>query len=286
MKAVTLDADDSGVAVITLNAAESKNAWSPELERAFYDVLRTADRDPAIRAAVLTGAGSTFCPGVGTGRLDQVAGSGVDFTGRLPFSTTLTFRKPLIAAINGACAGAGLAQALMCDVRFAAATAKFSTSFARRGLPAEHGMSWLLPRLIGLERATDLLLSARVFDAREARELGILSRVTEPNSLLNEAQAYARDIAANCAPESVALIKGQILADLDATYAAALDRAYRATVHASRQPTFREGIDAFIGKRPPNFPALDPDFDPAALLGAPLPAIVVDPGAANRSHSE
>jgi enoyl-CoA hydratase/carnithine racemase len=279
---VLLEVDDSGVALITLNQPDSRNAWTPELERSFYAVLEIADQDPDVRAAVLTGAGKTFCPGVGAGRLDKVAGSGVDFTGRLAFSRTLTFRKPLIAAINGACAGAGLAQALMCDVRFAATNVRFSTAFARRGLPAEHGLSWLLPRLIGIERAMDLLMSARVFDAAEAHQLGVISRLAEPEDLLASAIAYATDIAVNCAPAAMALIKHQVLVDLDATYAEALDRAYRTTIRASTGPEFREGVDSFIEKRPPAFAGLSDDLNPAEFVGAELPALDVDPGAGNR----
>jgi enoyl-CoA hydratase/carnithine racemase len=274
---VRLEVDDDGVALITLNQPDSRNAWVPSLEQAFYEVLDTADRDPRVRVAVLTGAGKTFCPGVGADRLDKVAGRGVDYAGRPPFSRTLGFRKPLVAAINGGCAGAGLVQAMMCDVRFASTRARLSTSFARRGLPAEHGLSWLLPRIIGVERALDLLLSARVVDADEALRLGLVSRVVEPDDLLAEALAYARDIAKHCAPAAVAVIKHQVQVDLDAEFAPALARAYRITVAMSSQPEFREGIDAYLAKREPDFANLPADFDPADLVGVPRPGIDVDP---------
>jgi enoyl-CoA hydratase/carnithine racemase len=281
MSDVLLEVDESGVALITLNRPEQRNAWNPGLERAYYEALDAADRDPNVRAAILTGAGRSFCPGVGGDQLDRVAGEGVDFTGRMPFSRTLAFRKPLIAAINGGCAGAGLAQALMCDVRFAARGVRLSTSFARRGLPAEHGLSWLLPRLIGLERAMDLLLSARTFDADEALSLGVVSRVVEPEDLVPAALAYARDIAENCAPAAVAVIKHQIIAGLDTGYAEALDRAYRTTVRLSTSAEFREGVDAFLQKRAPRFPPLRADFSPEQVLGVRLPGLDVDPGAGN-----
>ena len=122
-----------------------------------------------------------------------------------------TFPKPLVAAINGACAGVGLVQALFCHVRFAADTARFSTAFARRGLIAEYGIAWTLPRLVGLENALDLLLSARTFDAAEAKELGLVSRVVPREDVLSAAQEYARDIAGNCAPSAVAVIAAQVL---------------------------------------------------------------------------
>jgi enoyl-CoA hydratase/carnithine racemase len=275
--AVLLEVDEDGVALITLNRPDQRNAWDPSLEKAFYDVLDRADQDPVVRAAVLTGAGTTFCPGVGTDRLERVAGRAVDYTGRPPFSRTLGFRKPLIAAINGGCAGAGLVQAMMCDVRFLSARARLSTSFARRGLPAEHGLSWLLPRVVGLEHALDLLLSARTIEADEALRLGLVSRVLPPEDVLPAALAYARDIAKHCAPTAVAVIKHQVQVDLDDTLAPALSRAYQVTVGLSAQAEFREGVDAYLEQREPTFPGLAADFDPADVVGVERPGLNVDP---------
>jgi enoyl-CoA hydratase/carnithine racemase len=283
---VTTDLDEHGVVVITLNQPESRNAWNPGLEQAFYAALDAADADPRVRVAIVTGAGKTFCPGVNGDRLDDVARHGLDYTGRPPFSRTFGFRKPLIAAINGGCAGAGLVQALMCDVRFASETARLSTSFARRGLPAEHALSWLLARLVGLERAMDLLLSARVVTAAEAKELGLVSRVVAPDSLLPDAIAYAHDIADNCAPNALALIKHQVLIDLDSTYADALDRAYRVTVRTSVGAEFREGVTAFREQRPPAFTGLTADFSPTDILGVPRPGLDVNPAATKASDAE
>lgn len=286
MTAVITDIDERGVALITLNQPDRRNAWNPELEQAFFAALTAADLDPKVRVAVVTGAGKTFCPGVSVDRLDEVARHGLDYTGRAPFSRTFAFRKPLIAAVNGGCAGAGLVQALMCDVRFAATTARFSTSFARRGLPAEHALSWLLARLIGVERAMDLLLSARVVTAEEAHQLGLVSRIVEPESLLSHAISYARDIADNCAPNAMALIKHQVLVDLDSTYEAALDRAYRVTIRSSVGREFREGVAAFREQRPPSFDGLAADFSPEQILGVPSPGLDVDPAATSPSDAE
>ncbi|HVX70312.1 MAG TPA: enoyl-CoA hydratase-related protein, partial [Mycobacteriales bacterium] len=202
MTEVLLDVNRDGVALITLNRPEQNNSWTPGLERDFYDVLSDVDRDPAARVAVLTGAGRMFCPGAGGGRLEEIAESGIDYTGRPPFTRTLAFRKPLIAAINGGCAGVGFVQAMMCDVRFMASNARLSTAFARRGLPGEHAISWLLPRIVGVEHAMDLLLSARAVSADEALRIGLVSRVVELETLLPTAIDYASDIAANCAPEA------------------------------------------------------------------------------------
>jgi enoyl-CoA hydratase/carnithine racemase len=276
-RSVLLDVAGDGVATLTLNRPDRHNAWNPVLERRFYQLLDEAGRDDRVRAVVLTGAGRSFCPGADSQRLESLAGRAMDLTGRISPAVTYAFRKPLIAAVNGACAGLGLVQALMCDVRFAARGAKFATSFSRRGLAGEYGITWLLPRLIGTERALDLLISGRTVDADEARELGLVSRVTEPGELLTAATAYARDLAANCSPASMALIKHQVLTDLDATYEQAMRGAYRAMAVFAQGQDFREGIDSFIHKRPPEFPPLPAGLSPADITGATISAPAVDP---------
>jgi enoyl-CoA hydratase/carnithine racemase len=166
----------------------------------------------------------------------------------------------MIAAINGACAGVGLMQALNCDVRFAARGAKFTTAYARRGLPAEYGSSWLLPRLIGVEHALDLLLSGRVFDADEAKALGLVSRVTEPADVLTEARAYATDLAANCSPRSMAAIRRQVYGDLSRRFDESMAHTLMLMADFSQAPDFTEGVASFAEKRPAAFPDLDPGF--------------------------
>ncbi|WP_395106236.1 enoyl-CoA hydratase-related protein [Actinomadura sp. SCN-SB] len=274
---VLLDVGVDGVATLTLNRPQRNNAWNPVLERRFYQLLAEADRDDRVRAVVLTGAGRSFCPGVDSRRLDGIAGAPMDLSGRTSPVVTHAFRKPLIAAINGACAGLGLVQALMCDVRFAARGAKFATSFSRRGLAGEYGMTWLLPRMIGVERAMDLLLSGRAFDADEALTLGLVSRVTEREEVVAAATAYARDLAANCSPTSMAMIKHQVLTDLDATFEQAMRHAYRAMAALATGSDFREGMDSFLHKRAPRFPPLSGDLDPAEVTGARMAALDVDP---------
>ena len=276
-RTVLLDVADDGVATLTLNRPHRHNAWNPVLERRFYQLLDQAGHDDRVRAVVLTGAGHSFCPGVDSRRLDGIAGSALDLTGRTSPAVTYAFRKPLIAAVNGACAGLGLVQALLCDVRFAARGAKFATSFSRRGLAGEYGITWLLPRLIGTERAMDLLISGRTIDADEALKLGLVSRVTEPGKVLTAATAYARDLAASCSPASMALIKHQVLTDLDAIYEQAMRRAYRAMAVLAEGRDFREGVDSFLQKRPPKFPPLPADLNPADITGADIPALTIDP---------
>ncbi len=261
---VLFELRDSGVAVVTLNRPERMNAWGGGLAAAFYRCIDRAEADPDVRVIVLTGSGRAFCAGADMGDLDTIggadAGGDTDVTKlvgeRHPYFVT-QLRKPVIAAINGACAGIGLTQALMCDIRFAAAGAKFTTAFARRGLIAEYGISWILPRIAGWSAAQDLLLSGRTFFADEAKELGLVKEVVPPEELLPRALAYAEDMARNCAPSSLAVIKRQLyddaLQNVHDTSAAA-----EKLMHESMQrPDFIEGITAFFEKRQPSFPALE-----------------------------
>lgn len=274
---VVLDVGDDGVAMVTLNRPERRNGWNPEMEHRYFAVLEEADRDSRVRVVVVTGAGKTFCPGVDTGRLTGLTGKPMDMSGRRSPVRAWALRKPMVAAVNGACAGMGLVQALLCDVRFAARGARFTTAFARRGLAGEFGVTWLLPRLVGPERAADLLLSGRVFEADEALALGVVSRVVEPADLVPTARAYAADIAANCSPASMALIRHQLHTDADSDFAGALRRSYRAMGLLATGPDFREGMDSFLRKRPPSFPPLPEDLDPAAVTGGELPELDLDP---------
>ena len=268
---VLTEVDAHGVATFTLNRPEHRNAWTAAMENRYFDVLAGADTDPAVRVGVLTGAGTAFCPGFDMDRLSQVAGRGVDISARRPQYAPRLFRKPLIAAINGACAGIGLTQALMCDVRFAARGARFSTAFARRGLGAEYGMSWVLPRYVGVGSALDLLLSSRVFEADEALALGLVNRVLAPGEVLPAAREYARDLARNCSPAAMAVIRHQVLADLDASFEEASRRSYAVMEVLNAGPDFREGVDSFVQKRPPAFPPLADDLDPEKITGVLTP---------------
>ena len=264
-QAVRYEVREGGVALLTFNRPERMNGWGGGLAAGCYAGLDKAEADPDVHAIVVTGSGRAFCAGADMGDLSTIGNATVDSAGdadltamvgeRHPMFVT-TLRKPVIAAINGACAGIGLTQALMCDVRFAAAGAKFTTSFARRGLIAEYGISWILPRVVGWGAALDLLLSGRVFLAEEAAELGMVKEVVAPEELLPRAIAYAEDIAANCSPSSLAVIKRQVYGDALREVAQSSDLAETLMHESMQRPEFIEGITAFFEKRSPNFPPL------------------------------
>ena len=169
---VVLREDRGAVAVLTLNRPDRMNGWTPEMERLYFDALEQIAVDDAVRAVVVTGAGRAFCAGADMGDLQKLGDGSATLTDAPRRKTfPLSVPKPVVAAVNGACAGLGLVQALMCDVRIAAADAKLTTAFAKVGLIAEHGISWLLPRHVGWGNAVDLLLSSRVVLADEALRL-------------------------------------------------------------------------------------------------------------------
>ena len=247
-----------GVATLTLNRPDRSNGWTGEMEVRYFDLLDQAAEDPEVRAIVVTGAGKAFCPGADMNLLQGLGGdegsSGPSLTGPgRPKTHATSIPKPVIAAINGACAGVGLVQALACDVRIAAAGAKWTTAFARRGLIAEYGSSWLLPRLVGTSRALDLLMSGRVFTSEEAFELGLVSQVVPKEEVVAAAQAYARDLAANCSPASMATMKAQIYGHWGKSLPEALEASNALMLESLRGPDFVEGVQSYVQKRPAAF---------------------------------
>jgi enoyl-CoA hydratase/carnithine racemase len=258
MEEVVTRSIEDGVAVLTLNRPDRLNAWTAQMKREYFDLLENCAADADVRVIVLTGAGRGFCAGADMAEL-QALGDGGSIEERAaqedprPHTFPLTIPKPLIAAVNGACAGLGLVHALMCDIRFAAAGAKITTAFSRRGLVAEHGISWILPRVVGPSRALDLLYSSRIVLAEEALELGLVNRVIKPDRLMEETLAYARDLAENCAPTSMATMKRQIYSDLDRGLADALATANELMVESFTKPDLTEGVASFMERRPPRF---------------------------------
>lgn len=260
--AVRYEVNDAGVAVITLNRPERLNSWGADISAGIYAKFDRAEADPTVRVIVLTGTGRGFCAGAYMG---EMASLGKSISGDTDVSKIVgerhphfltTLRKPVIAAINGACVGIGLTHALMCDVRFASAGAKFATAFPRRGLIGEYGITWILPRLAGWGAAADLLLSGRTFLAEEAFQLGLVKEVVEPENLLTRALQYAEDLARNCSPTSMAVIKRQLYGDATDAVTDVSDRAVTLMHESMVRPDLLEGVTAFFEKRPPNFPPL------------------------------
>lgn len=256
-----------GVLTVTLNRPDRLNAWTYELGDAYFDVLDSADDDPDIRVVVLTGAGRGFCSGLDMRALSAASAGGALGTpahGRR-MTHAQSFRKPLIGAINGACVGFGLVQALACDIRFAADSAYFVPAFSQRGLNAEYGTSWLLPRMIGQTRATEWLFSGRRMDAAEAERIGLVNRVCAADELMAATVTYARTLATTASPTALADTKAQIGGDWLRDRVSAEDHAKSLGHRPGHRVDFAEGVQSFAERRPPHFQPLPPrsaDHDP------------------------
>ncbi|MCB2049177.1 MAG: enoyl-CoA hydratase/isomerase family protein [Novosphingobium sp.] len=248
-----------GIMTITFNRPERGNAWNPDIAARYFAALEEAATSPEVRAIVVTGAGKAFCTGGDGAKLDEIADSGdVRPTSNRPYWFPLQVGKPVIGAINGAAAGVGMQIALYTDVRIASDKARFSTFFARLGLVAEMGLSWMLPRLVGAARAADLLFSARMVGAEEALAMGMVNRVVPHDQLLDEARAYAKKLIETSSPWSMRIMKEQLYADLTSTVQQGYERAVNFADESVLRPDFREGLKALAEKRAPQFDALDP----------------------------
>lgn len=261
------------VATVTLNRPDKLNAWTAIMEREVRDAIEDAERDENVRAIVLTGAGRGFCAGADMSLLSNVAEHGLDERGReqalrnsasgerseirtdfqKKYSYFPAIAKPVIAAINGPVVGLGLVITLYCDLRFASDAARFSTSFARRGLIAEYGLAWMLPRLVGPANALDLLFSARMVDAGEALRMGLVNQVFPQDVFLDKVQEYARDLASTVSPRSLRVIKRQVYDAMFQTLEAAFEFSEREMLASLQSEDFKEGVAHFLQKRAPSF---------------------------------
>jgi enoyl-CoA hydratase/carnithine racemase len=250
-----------GVAVLTWNRPERDNAWTVAMETEYFRLVDECAHDDSVRVIVVTGAGRSFCPGMDAGVLAENAQTGATTNPHLrtAFTVPRSIPKPIIAAINGACAGIGLVAAMNCDLRFASSTAKLTTSFVQRGIMAEHGLAWSLPRVVSVSKALDLLFSARVVMAPEALELGIVDRVFEPDDLMPRTLDYARNLAQHSSPLAMGVIKRQVYAAQESSHEEARTLALRYWMGMLHEhPDFMEGITSYLEKRPPNFAPWDP----------------------------
>lgn len=264
---------DDPVAVLTLNRPHALNAWTPTMGDEIDLVLRTATDDPRVVGIVVTGAGRGFCAGADWRALQQevpgtfvpTAGDpawGDDFRGR--FTSFLSVPKPMIAAINGPAVGMAVAMILACDLRFMAPGATIAASFARLGLVAELGTSWLLPRTVGVGAAMDLLLSGRPVEADEALRLGLVDRVVDDGPVVDAARRYVADLAEHCSPAAMAAIKRQVNQQLHRGLGEAEAASRRLMAASHDWPDFAEGTRAFAERRRATFGRLGTGNPPPA----------------------
>ncbi|HHZ66503.1 MAG: enoyl-CoA hydratase [Alphaproteobacteria bacterium] len=266
---------DESVATITLNRPDRLNAWSRDMEGDVRSAMDVAGADKNVRVIIVTGAGRGFCAGADmsmlsasseedsdsrresdrhrlhhepmTRQLDLVS----DHNMRYTYFTSVP--KPVIAAINGPCAGLGLVMALFCDVRCASENAVFTTAFARRGLIAEHGIDWILPRVVGLPNALDLLLSARKLGAEEARDMGLVGKVFPHDELMGAVRSYAKELATMVSPRSMRVMKEQIYRTQDTSLSESVNRGFDEMYDSLDSDDFKEGVAHFVEKRDPSF---------------------------------
>jgi enoyl-CoA hydratase/carnithine racemase len=274
------------VATVTLNRPNRLNAWTPLMAGEVRDAMWAAAADEAVRVIVLTGAGRGFCAGADMGELQNATVQGAPETDgtntaerlvsvllstkmeeelepenannvrsdfRKRYSYLLAIPKPIIAAVNGPVAGLGLIMALYCDLRFASDKARFSTAFSKRGLIAEHGSSWMLPRIVGLPNALDLLFSARIIEAEEALRMGLVNRVFPEDSFTEAVFAYARELGASVSPRSLRVMKRQVYEAQFQTLAEASRIADEELLLSMESEDFKEGVAHFVEKRAPSF---------------------------------
>jgi enoyl-CoA hydratase/carnithine racemase len=270
LKATRYEVADA-IAVVTLSRPKRRNAWTGRMHTEYRWILTQADADPAVRVIVVTGdpQGQAFCAGAdlqaleghsekggydpGTPEDIAMPGYGVDPAFDASFAYHFGIGKPVIAAINGAAAGVGLVLAAFADLRFCATGAKFTAAHGRFNFPAEFGLSWVLPRIVGLTHANDILLSSRVFTAEEALAMGFLNRLAAPEALMGEVMAYAGKLAETVAPGSARETKRQIYRDLCRDAASSVAAAEALLESMAREPDYREGVKAWMEKRPPRW---------------------------------
>jgi enoyl-CoA hydratase/carnithine racemase len=257
------------VATITLNRPQALNAWTRQMGTEFRHAVNQAENDPAVVGIVVTGAGRAFCAGADfnllrdirsendvardEGALQAVPSEPIpsDFDGG--YTWLLAGRKPVVAAINGAIAGMAISMALCCDIRFMAADAPLVTAFAQRGLIAEFGIGWLMPRVVGTGHTLDLLFSSRRITGEEAATIGLVNKALPAGEVLPHSIRYVQSLAESCAPGSFAIMKRQVYEHLTGRLGPAEKESRKLMMESFTREEFREGVDSWMEKRPPHF---------------------------------
>jgi enoyl-CoA hydratase/carnithine racemase len=258
------------VATVTLSRPKALNAWTERMAAEVKHAIAQAEADPAVVAIVLTGEGRGFCAGADLSVLQNLSQGGrgeesppglsadpgdptvgADFRGT--YTYLMSVRKPIIAAINGPVAGMAVPIALCCDLRFASDRAVFTLAFSKRGLVAEWGSAWLLPRLVGPAHALDLLFSSRTVSAEEAHRIGLVNRVVPHDELLPSVSKYVAELAAACSPTSMQIMKRQVYQQLTRELGPSEKEAIALMLESFARPDMKEGVNSFLEKRPPRF---------------------------------
>ncbi len=262
---LSLEIDDP-VAVITVRRPEKLNAFTYHTLAELRGAVDAAVADSRVVGIVVTGEGRAFSAGLDSQALMSTVEAETSQPGsrssaasdELPglFSFFYSVPKPIIAAVNGVAAGGGLVLALKADVRIASTAASFTTVFLKRGLIGEHGMTWILPRMVGSGRALDLLMTSRRVSAEEAERIGLVEQLVEPGELLEHAKQYVRDIALNCSPGAFAETKRLLYEHMGRGYGDSFREADATQWEVLRRPDAAEGAKSLLEKRAPNFERL------------------------------
>lgn len=268
LRATSYDVVDR-VGLITLDRPHRNNAWTGRMHAEYRWCLDRAERDPGVRVVVVTGRGRSFCVGADSAALEGHAerggydpgmpqepvtpGGGVDERFDVDFAYHFGLSKPTIAAIGGPAAGVGFVLACYCDLRFAAEGVKLTTAHGKLNLPAEYGLSWLLPRLIGVGRAMDLLLTSRVVTAEEALELGLVNRVWPAEELAGRTMDFARELAGSVSARSLTETRRQVWLDQHRDVRSSVESAAALLEQMMAEPDFARGVKALLERRPPGF---------------------------------
>ena len=269
LKSTEFEVDEEGIATIWLSRPNRMNAWTGRMHTEYRYLLSRAEQDQGIRGIVVTGRGKGFCVGgdsdaltghikkggYDSGTSDEIEwpGYGVSDDFDALFAYHYGLSKPIVAAINGPVAGVGLALACFVDIRFAAPGIKLTTAHGKLNLPAEYGLSWVLPRLVGLGRANDLLLTSRVFYSEEALAMGLVNQLFDSVNIVQQARGYLHEMVRAVSPNSIKQTRWQIYKDLHRDAASSVEDSEKLLKEMMKEQDYQEGVQAFLDKRNPKW---------------------------------